>query len=84
MVKYFPILATVLLDSASLGHILQMFEQRSSAGQSVMAYVMIIGALILWERFYKLRTPTETWAIWSARFGIVFNAVVLLIVLHFR
>lgn len=84
MVKYYPIIATVLLDSANLGHILRMVQERSAEGQSAMAYVLIIAALFFWEAFYRIRTPNERVAIWTARFGILFNTLVLGTVLYFR
>lgn len=84
MVKYFPILATVMLDSAGIGHIVQMFKEQSSAGQSIFSYIMIIGALFLWEAFYRIRTPGEKFAVWSARFGIGFNLAVLCAIVYYR
>lgn len=84
MIKYFPIFATILIDLANIGHIQQMFREQSAAGQSLLSYVMILGALFMWEAFYRVRTPDEKAAIWSARIGIAFILMVMCTVIYFR
>lgn len=84
MTYYFPILATILMNTASGAQILRMYVEKSSSGQSALAYLMILGALTLWERFYSIRTPQEKTAVWTARFSIVWNLAVLATVLHYR
>lgn len=84
MTRYYPVIATVLIELASVGHIVQMFQARSSAGQNPLSYLLLMGALVLWERYYSLETPDQRPAIWTARASLVVNALVLAAVLYFR
>ena len=84
LVKYFPVLATLLIEAASLGQIARMFQERSSAGQSFVSYLLLILALVLWERFYAIRTPDEKPAVWTARASILVNILVASCVLYYR
>lgn len=85
MVKYYPLIATLLIDLANSGHIIRMFKEQSSAGQSLVAIMMIILGLFAWERFFKYNNrPEDKFALWSTRIGMAFNAVVGVVVLYFR
>lgn len=84
MTRYFPVLATALIECASLGQIIKMFQVRSSESQSATSYLLLIVALVLFERFYAIETPDQRPALWTARVSIFVNACVLAAVLFFR
>jgi len=77
IIGYFPVLSTILIDLANIGHIIRMFQEKSSAGQNPYSYLMVILALVLWAEFYRVRTPEEKIARWTAWFGVMFNLAVL-------
>lgn len=83
MTRYFPVLATILIELAGVGQMIRMFQVESSEGQNPFSYVLLIAALVLWERFYAIRTPNEIPAIWTARVSIIINVIVLATVLYF-
>lgn len=84
MTRWLPVAATVLIECASFGQIIRMFREGTSAGQSFTSYLLLIAALILWERYYALETPDQKPAVWTARASILVNVFVAAAVLYFR
>lgn len=83
MIRYFPVFATVLIEAAGVGQMIRMIQVSSSEGQNPFSYLLIIAALVLWERFYAIQTPNEKPAIWTARASILINILVLATVVYF-
>jgi uncharacterized protein with PQ loop repeat len=82
--RYFPVLATILIELASIGQIVQMYREQSSVGHNPLSWTLLVVALILWERFYTICTPNERPAIWTARVSVLMYIFVLGSVLYFR
>lgn len=84
IVRYSPIAATILLESSTIGHIFRMWTTHTSEGQSLLSWIYVILALFLWLNWYRVITPTERFAKWSAVVGLVTSMFGLLSVIYFR
>jgi hypothetical protein len=84
VVRYTPFLTTALLEISTFSHIIQMWTKGTSAGQSVIGFVLVICALILWFNWYGVFTPDQKFARYSTLFGIVMSSIAFISVLIFR
>lgn len=79
-----PIVTTLMLEIANAGQIWRMWSERTAAGQSLIAWVSVNLALMLWFNFYRVLTPNEKWALRGTAAGIIMNWGVILSVVYFR
>jgi hypothetical protein len=79
-----PIVTVFLLEGANLQQLWRMWTARTSAGQSVTAWLSVNLALWLWLNFYLVFNRQNKFAIWGTAVGIFLNALVLLTVIYFR
>jgi hypothetical protein len=84
IVSLTPIATTLLLESANVSQLHQMWSTRSSADQSILSWVMVQCALWMWLNFYQVKTPGEWFAIWATRVGILLNTAVIVTAFYFR
>lgn len=55
----------------------QMWSTGTAAGQSIMGWISVNLALILWLNFYHTFTPDQKFAIWGTRLGLLLNGSVI-------
>lgn len=79
-----PIITTMLLESANLSQIIRMVTERSARGQSILSWLLVVIALLLWSYYFRVITPKEKIALWSTYLGVVINSIVLGCVIYFR
>jgi uncharacterized protein with PQ loop repeat len=84
VVKYTPIVTTVLLEGANCSQMLRMIREHTAEGQSLSAWIMVSAALFLWFNFYRICTPDQKWAIRMQLAGIGINMCVIATVIYFR
>ena len=79
-----PFVTSVLLEGGAVGQIVRMVREQTAAGQSLLSWIGVTFALVLWHNFYTVKTPGERPAIWTARLGIVLNAGICCTIVYFR
>lgn len=82
-----PILTTLFLESANLGQIFRMWAHQTADGQSLVGWILVNAALLLWLNFYYEELEEgegRKWAIWATTAGILLNACVIISVIVFR
>lgn len=84
LVSYTPLVTSLLLDGGALGQVVRMIHERTAAGQSLASWLMVITALVLWQNFYRVKTPDERWARRMTAFSIGMNVLIVLTILFFR
>jgi hypothetical protein len=84
LVSYTPLVTTLLLEGANVGQLQRMWTERTAEGQSILSWILVFIALLLWHNFYLVCTPDQRKAIIAARIGMVMNATVVLTVAYFR
>ena len=84
LVSKTPLVTVVLLEFGNLSQLYRMWQERTSAGQSLWAWVSVGIALCLFLNFYRVVCPEQKFAFWSTAVGIALNTCVWLTVLYFR
>lgn len=84
VVSKVPILTTALLESANISQIHRMWSEHTAAGQSIVSWIMVNIALILWLRFYYMFNYELKWTRYATIVGIAINACVILSVIKWR
>lgn len=84
LVSKTPLITTFLLEWANLSQLWRMWGEGTAEGQSLMGWVSVNLALILWLNFYLTFNRDQKFAIWGTAFGIGMNTAVIGTVLWFR
>lgn len=84
IVEKTPVVTTALLESANAGQLWHMWTEWTADGQSLVAWIFVNMALLLWLNFYRVCTPDQKWAFWATAFGVAMNASVIFTVALFR
>lgn len=82
-----PILTTLLLEAANVGQITRMWREGTAEGQSLSAWLLVCGALCLWQNFFWRTMPkgsARTYSLVGTAIGITMNLTVVLTVIYFR
>jgi hypothetical protein len=79
-----PIATVFFLESANVNQIIRMWTEHSAKGQSLIAWLCVSAALILWCNFYRVCCPEQKWALRTTLLGVFLNALVILSVIYFR
>lgn len=81
-----PFLTTLLLENGNIQQLLQMWTERTAEGQSLLGWISVQIALLLWFNFYgnKLEGSSRKTALLATAVGCVFNFSVILSVVYFR
>lgn len=79
-----PIVTTLLLEAANASQLVRMWTERSALGQSIVAWMMVNAALVLWFIYYKVMLPEQKLPRYCTAFGIAMNLCVVLTVAYFR
>jgi multidrug transporter EmrE-like cation transporter len=83
-VSWTPVITTGLLESANVAQLVEMWTERTAAGQNLWGWLMVTGALCCWYNYYRVITPTELKAQYATLVGIGFNLSVVGSVLYFK
>ncbi|MBW3545141.1 MAG: hypothetical protein KY428_05990 [Bacteroidetes bacterium] len=62
IVKYTPVITTLLLETSTLSHIATMWVKGTAAGQSMLGWLLVFTALLLWYNWYSVFTPDQKFA----------------------
>lgn len=84
VVAWSPILAGVLIETGGLSQIFRMWSEQSAEGQSLLGWIAVLLALLLWLNFYRVCTPEQKSAFWVTAVGVLVNLGVIGTVLWFR
>lgn len=84
LLKYFPILATVLFQLSTIGHIARMIKEKSSLGQEPLSWVFVLVGLFMWVAWYKTFTPEHKIPFWSTVTQIIMGLIGLGVCVYFR
>lgn len=83
-VKFTPVVARIGFEIANIEFIVRMIETRSSRDQSLLSWVLLCGALLLWVNFYRVCTPEQIPARVMSIVAASTNMLVLATVIYFR
>lgn len=79
-----PLATTLLLEGANVGQLWRMWTERTAEGQSLVGWILVWFALVLWWNFYRVVTPDQKIAKWCTALGILMNTAVIATVLFWR
>lgn len=79
-----PIITSLLLEGANLHQLWRMWAEQSALGQSLLGWIQVNLALILWWNWYRVVTPEQKTAQRMALLGIFINLLVIASVVYFR
>jgi hypothetical protein len=84
VVRYTPIVTQVAFNVGTLMHIIRMWTEGSSTGQSFWGWWLANFALLLWCNWYRVFTPGQKIPIYTAVFSIIVNTIAALTVFILR
>lgn len=79
-----PIVTSLLLDGGAVGQIVRMWREGSALGQSLLSWLAVILALVLWANFYRVITPAQYWARLTILLSIALNAGIVASIVWWR
>jgi hypothetical protein len=79
-----PLVTVFLLEGANANQLLRMWHEHTAAGQSLIGWLSVWVALLLWANFYRVCCPRERFAFWATVVGVGMNTAVWLTVIWFR
>lgn len=79
-----PIATSLLLDGGAIGQIIRMWREKSALGQSLLSWMAVILALVLWANFYRVITPTQYWARLTILLSIALNVGIVASIVWWR
>jgi uncharacterized protein with PQ loop repeat len=80
--EYYPVAAQVLLEWANVSQLVRMWREHTAAGQSLVGWLSVFAALLLFLAFYRHKRLTTV--VYTTAFGLLMNTLVILTVLYFR
>jgi len=84
IVKYTPILTSLLIESGVVSQLIRMWVNGAAADQSLIGWILVWFALLLWFNWYRIFTPDQKWAKWSTVAGLAINTVAIFTVIWYR
>lgn len=84
IVSKFPILTIGLIEFFNISQGVTMIKNKSSEDQSILGWIAVIIALILWTIYYKIIIPNEKIAFYSTIISIIINICVLGVAIYYR
>lgn len=84
IVKYTPVVTVILFESGGVMQMLTMFQEQSSADQSLVGWILGGVALTLWYNWYRLFTPDQWLARRSTLLGIATQLIGIGVILWWR
>lgn len=84
IVKYSPILTSIFIEGGVISQLLRMWGEGAAADQSLIGWILVWCALLLWFNWYRVFTPEQKWAKWSTIGGLAINTVAIFTVIWYR
>jgi len=84
IVSYTPPVAIMCLEWANLSQLIRMWTEQTAEGQSLVGWLSVWAALLLWLNFYRVCLPENKLAYWGTVVGLATNTAVWLSVIWFR
>jgi len=79
-----PLLAIPLFCWFSVKQTIQMWMERTAAGQNLAGWASLLLALLLFLNFYRVCCPKERYAFWGTVVEVGTVTVAMLTVVYFR
>jgi hypothetical protein len=79
-----PLVATGIFVFADFSQIVRMVNERTSAGQSLIGWIGILIALLMYATFFRIITPKEKLAFYCTVINITIIIALTLTVAYFR
>lgn len=79
-----PIVTVILLEFANIGQIINIIKEKSSTDHSLVSWILVCLALILWLNFYRVICPEQKIAFYSTLVGIFINLSLIFTIIYFR
>lgn len=83
-IDLYPVIAAVLFEIATGGHIIRMIRERSALGQEPISWLLVSLGLFGWYKWYKIRTPDQKFAQWTALVSCWVNLFAFFVSLYFK
>lgn len=83
-VKYYPVVATVIFEIATIGQILRMFSEQSAAGQEPLSWLLVTVGLSGWMFWYKITIPDHKLVFYSVAVGTAVNSIAFITCVYFK
>lgn len=84
IVKYTPILTAILIEGGVISQLVRMWTMGSAMDQSLLGWIFIWCALLLWFNYYRVFLPNEKFAKWSTVGGLAINTIAIISVVWLR
>lgn len=84
LVTWTPLITSAILEWANLSQIWRMYCEGSSASQSLLGWVLVDIAMILWWNYYRVCTPDQRAALISIKLAILVNIIATAVVVYYR
>lgn len=84
IVKYTPIITSLLIESGVLSQMIRMWAMGSAMDQSLLGWIFVWCALLLWFNWYRVFTPDQKFAKWSTIGGLVINTMAIFTIIWYR
>lgn len=80
------VLSQILLELGNISQLIRMWTEHTAKGQSLIAWVSVNLAILLWLNFYRVCVPADQrkWPIIGTVIGWIMNVAVILTVAYFR
>jgi len=79
-----PLVALICFEGANIGQIIRMLYEHAAQDQSLTSWIMVNIGLWIYYNFYRVCTPKEKFARFTAMAGIVINTMVISTVVYWR
>jgi hypothetical protein len=79
-----PLVATGIFVFADFSQIVRMINEQTSAGQSLVGWIGILVALVMYATFFRVITPKEKLAFYCTVVNIAVIITLALTVAYFR
>lgn len=82
--KFWPFVATGILQVATFGQMIRMFREQSAKGQEPFSWLIVTLSIFGWALWYHIMTPEHKFPKVAAIFSGVTNSLGLAVVIYFR
>lgn len=84
VVEKYPFVTIGLIEFFNISQGVRMIKNHSSEDQSIMGWIAVTFALVLWTIYYKVIVPEQKIAYYSTVISIFINITIVCIALYFR
>jgi hypothetical protein len=84
LLSFAPIVSTGTFIMADSSQIFQVIAKRNSSQHSLLGWGAVLVGLLLWILFFKIKTPNERIAFWTAIVNFVVVGALFVTVIIYR